>query len=162
MEVEKSKSIGKQGRRATSWNSSRRHSWSFEEVFATANHSRSNSIAEEDEEALKLAALERLTTFDCLRTTVIESCLEDVSEKQKSEGEDKSRHKQVDLMEENQCFINKLFNVAEEDNGKFLKKIRNRYEKFVIETPLSVLKYFELLCLSSNLSWAGLVTGQNK
>ncbi|KVH92050.1 AAA+ ATPase domain-containing protein [Cynara cardunculus var. scolymus] len=130
MEIEKSKSIGKR---------SRSHSWSFEEVFVTANHSRSNSHAEQDEEALKWAALEKLPTFDRLRTTIMESYFLDDSENQQTEGEEKARHKQVDLrsfgMKENQCFINKLFNVAEEDNGKFLKKIRDRYDKFINELP---------------------------
>ncbi|XP_024977638.1 ABC transporter G family member 29-like [Cynara cardunculus var. scolymus] len=139
MEIEKSKSIGKR---------SRSHSWSFEEVFVTANHSRSNSHAEQDEEALKWAALEKLPTFDRLRTTIMESYFLDDSENQQTEGEEKARHKQVDLrsfgMKENQCFINKLFNVAEEDNGKFLKKIRDRYDKAKVTLPSVEVRYEHL------------------
>ena len=126
MEIDKSRSFGKRGRGTPNWNnSSRSHSWSIEEVFPTANHSRSSSHAEDDEEALKLAALERLSTFDRLRTNVLESYVVDFNE-------EKVGMKKVDLMNENECFINKLLNVVEEDNSKLLNKIKDRYDKFVL------------------------------
>lgn len=62
----------------------------------------------------------------------MESCSIDVSEKLQNGSEGKAGHKQFELMNENQRFINKLFIVAEEDNGKLLKKIRSRYDKFVL------------------------------
>lgn len=132
MEIEKSKSSGKRGRRTPSWNSIGSHSWSFDEVFVTANHSRSSSHVGEDEEALKRAAMEKLPEFDHLRASITESCvLKQVKEK--------------DEKIENQLFIDKLLNVVEEDNGKLLKKIRERYDKFVPNLSLLTFSSFSLV-----------------
>ncbi|TQE12207.1 hypothetical protein C1H46_002132 [Malus baccata] len=46
-----------------------RASWRMEEVFATATHSRTSNQADEDEEALKWAAIDKLPTYDRLRTS---------------------------------------------------------------------------------------------
>ncbi|PWA42268.1 ABC transporter G family member 35 [Artemisia annua] len=138
MEIDKSRSFEKRGRGTPNWNnSSRSHSWSIEEVFATANHSRSSSHAEDDEEALKLAALERLSTFDCLRTNVLESYFVDFNE-------EKVGMKKVDLMNENECFINKLLKVVEEDNNTLLNKIKDRYDNVEVTLPTVEVRYEHL------------------
>lgn len=39
-------------------------------------------------------------------------------------------HREVDVMHERQEFIDKYFKVAEEDNEKFLRKFRNRIDRY--------------------------------
>ncbi|KAI3740632.1 hypothetical protein L2E82_31102 [Cichorium intybus] len=131
MEIERSKSNGKRARRTPSWQSIGSQSWSFEEVFVTTNHSRRNSHAEEDEEALKRAAIEKLPEFDQLRSAVIESCI--LTEVEENEGKI-----------ENKWFIDKLFNDVEEDNGKLLKKIRDRYDRVKVSLPTVEVRYEHL------------------
>ena len=101
-----------------------RASWRMEEVFATATSSRTSSQADEDEEALKWAAIEKLPTYDRLRTSIIKSL---------GETEPQGVHKQVDVlkldMNDRQDFIQRIFKVAEEDNETFLKKFRSRLDK---------------------------------
>lgn len=104
-----------------------RTSWSMEEVFSGGRHSRRSSRVDDDEEALKWAAIEKLPTYDRLRTSIMQSFMEPEIPGNKTE------HKEVDVrkldMNERQNFIDKLFKVAEEDNEKFLQKFRNRIEK---------------------------------
>lgn len=114
-------------RKQTSRSASRSLSWSTEDFFSAATPGRSNQ-AEEDEEALKWAALEKLPTYDRLRKTVLKSFLENGS------GENnKVVHKEIDVrkldMNDKQEFIDRIFKVTEEDNEKFLKKLRNRIDK---------------------------------
>ncbi|KAM7254437.1 hypothetical protein ACFE04_003817 [Oxalis oulophora] len=54
-----------------------RANWGMEEVFASGReNSRRNSQLDEDEEALKWAAIERLPTYNRLRTSVIQSYID--------------------------------------------------------------------------------------
>ena len=112
--------------RQTSRSASRRM---VEEVFAGSTASRRQSVrADEDEEALRWAALEKLPTYDRLRKTVLKSFME-----APSQGRVKVVHKEIDVrkmdMNEKQEFIDRFFKVAEEDNEKFLTKFRDRIEK---------------------------------
>lgn len=107
---------------------SRSFSRSMEDVFSGRMYSRRSSFhAEEDEEALKWAAIEKLPTYDRLRTTIIKSFVEN-----ELHGA-KMIHKEVDVrkldMNDRQTFIDMLFKVAEEDNEKFLRKFRQRIDK---------------------------------
>lgn len=105
-----------------------RNNWNVEEVFTGATASRRSVRAEEDEEALRWAALEKLPTYDRLRKTVLKSFMENPSQ-----GRVKVVHKEIDVrkmdMNEKQEFIDRFFKVAEEDNEKFLRKFRDRIEK---------------------------------
>lgn len=96
----------------------------MEEVFTPVSARRSTR-AEEDEEALRWAALEKLPTYDRLRKTVLKSYADN--------EDDKVMHKEVDVrkldMNVRQDFIDRTFKVAEEDNERFLKKLRNRIDK---------------------------------
>lgn len=99
----------------------------MEEVFSGGRHSRRSSRVDEDEEALKWAAIEKLPTYDRLRTSIMHTFLENEIPGQKMP------HREVDVtkldINDRQKFIDKLFRVAEEDNEKFLAKFRNRIEK---------------------------------
>lgn len=131
MEVER-----EAGRRSRSISRSMsRNSWRMEDVFAMGStpQSRRMSRAEEDEEALRWAALEKLPTYDRLRTSIIMSYLETSNNNTSSVRNKEEVHKEVDVrkldMNDRQQFIDRLFKVAEEDNEKFLRKFRNRIDK---------------------------------
>ena len=97
-------------RNMISRNNSSRGSWRIEGVFSGMRQSRRhNRSVDEDEEVLKWAAIEKLPTYDRLRTSIMQ------------------------FYEENETGINKfistVFKVAEEDNEKFLKKFRRRIDR---------------------------------
>lgn len=105
--------------------------WRMEDVFATgggASHDgRSSRHSMEDEEALRWAALEKLPTYNRLRTTIFKSYVPADDEKMPSE------QMLLDVRDldpqARQMFIDKIFRVAEEDNEIFLRKFRDRVDK---------------------------------
>nr|GMC51868.1 ABC transporter G family member 35-like [Ipomoea batatas] len=111
----------------------------MEEVFTPVSARRSTR-AEEDEEALRWAALEKLPTYDRLRKTVLKSYADN--------EDDKVMHKEVDVrkldMNVRQDFIDRTFKVAEEDNERFLKKLRNRIDKVGISLPTVEVRFEHL------------------
>ncbi|OWM77713.1 ABC transporter G family member 29-like [Punica granatum] len=119
---------GRRAGRNMSRRSMSRSSWSMEDVFTGSRNSRVN----EDEEALKWAAIEKLPTYDRLRTSIMQSFMENEHRQNKD-------NKVVDVTKmdfaERQKFIDKIFKVAEEDNQKFLEKFRNRIDKVGIRLP---------------------------
>lgn len=102
-----------------------RASWRMEEVFSVG-HSKRNIQVEEEEEALKWAAIEKLPTYDRLRTSIMQSFLEN-----EAHGNNLV-HREIDVRKldfsDRQMFIERVFKVTEEDNEKFLKKTRNRID----------------------------------
>ncbi|CAA2949075.1 ABC transporter G family member 36-like [Olea europaea subsp. europaea] len=137
-------------RRQTSWSMSRsrttgrslsRANWNVEDVFSVSTNRRSIR-AEEDEEALRWAALEKLPTYDRLRKTVLKY-FEETANK-----DNKVVHKEVDVrkldMNDRQEFIDRLFKVAEEDNEKFLRKFRDRVDRVGITLPTVEVRYEHL------------------
>ncbi|KAA8541752.1 hypothetical protein F0562_022904 [Nyssa sinensis] len=148
MEVEKVRGSGRRTSREMNRSISRsisRASWTMEDVFASANHTRRISRADEDEEALRWAALEKLPTYDRLRTSIMKSFLENENQ---GSNNDKVVHKEVDVrkldMNDRQQFIDRIFKVAEEDNEKFLKKFRNRIDKVGITLPTVEVRFEHL------------------
>ena len=110
-----------------------RASWSMEEMFTTGNHSRRSSRhLDEEEEALKWAAIEKLPTYDRLRTSIMKSFM-DSQDQEEARGGGGVVHREVDVRKldivERQRFIDTIFKVAEEDNEKFLTKFRDRIDK---------------------------------
>lgn len=106
----------------------------MEDVFAGGSggsyNRRSSRHSEEDEEALRWAALEKLPTYDRLRTTIMKSYTnEDENQRQRTS----ILHKEIDVRKldpnDKQQFIDRIFKVAEEDIEKFLRKFRNRIDK---------------------------------
>ncbi|XVE52032.1 hypothetical protein DITRI_Ditri02bG0087700 [Diplodiscus trichospermus] len=111
-------------RSSLSWTTRR-----MEDVFGGGSRqSRNSSRAAEDEEALRWPAIERLPTYERLRTSIIKSFLE--GDNKGGHGNDKLAPREVDVrklgIDDRQKFINALFKVAEEDNEKFLKRFKNR------------------------------------
>ncbi|KAF8083300.1 hypothetical protein N665_0783s0010 [Sinapis alba] len=103
-----------------------------EVLTSSGNHfsRRSRSNDDHDEEALTWAALEKLPTFTRLRTTIIQP------------------HELVDVTKlgvgDRQKFIDSVFKVTEEDNEKFLRKLRNRIDRVGIKLPTVEVRFEKL------------------
>lgn len=87
--------------------------------------SKSTSGREEDEEALRWAAIEKLPTYNRLRTSILQSVVEP--------GVNNTQLINVLELKANdkQMFVQRNFQATEEDNEKFLKKLRERIDRFV-------------------------------
>ncbi|KAL2489953.1 ABC transporter G family member 40 [Forsythia ovata] len=92
-----------------------------------------SSREEDDEEALKWAALEKLPTFDRLRKGLLFG----------SQGVN-----EVDVhdlgFEDKKNLIERLVNVVDEDNEKFLLKLRHRIDRVGIDLPAIEVRYEHL------------------
>ncbi|VFQ92295.1 unnamed protein product [Cuscuta campestris] len=90
-----------------------------------------SSRDEDDEEALRWAALEKLPTFDRLRKGLMLGSQGPASE--------------VDIdglgFQERKTLLERLVKVAEEDNEKFLRKLRNRIDRVGIDLPTIEVRY---------------------
>ncbi|XP_062087563.1 ABC transporter G family member 36-like [Humulus lupulus] len=139
---------GPERRRSLSRSISRsmsRASWGMEDVFASGNHSRRNMHMDEEEEALKWAAIEKLPTYNRLRTSIMQSFVEN----QGGHGNNQvAVHREVDVrkldLNDRQTFIDRIFKVAEEDNEKFLRKFRDRIEKVGVRLPTVEVRFEHL------------------
>ncbi|KAF6148984.1 hypothetical protein GIB67_002984 [Kingdonia uniflora] len=111
--------------------------WGMEDVFASSRSRRSGGV-DDDEEALRWAALEKLPTYDRLRTSIMKTFADN----------ENFVLKEVDVTKldtnDRQAFIEKIFKVAEEDNEKFLKKFRNRVDKVGIKLPTVEVRFQHL------------------
>ncbi|KAI9110322.1 hypothetical protein K1719_018764 [Acacia pycnantha] len=98
------------------------------EVFSAS------SRAEEDEEALKWAALEKLPTYNRLRKGLLTSSRGGADE--------------IDVtdlgFQERRKLLERLVRVAEEDNERFLLKLRNRIDRVGIDIPTIDVRYENL------------------
>ncbi|KAI7986390.1 Pleiotropic drug resistance protein 1 [Camellia lanceoleosa] len=96
--------------------------------------SRSSSRAEEDEEDLKWAALERLPTFNRLKKGLLQDSVGVTNE--------------VDVLklgfQERKNLMERLVSIAEEDNEKFLFKLKNRIDRVGIDIPTIEVKFEHL------------------
>ncbi|KAJ6428299.1 hypothetical protein OIU84_023677 [Salix udensis] len=94
-----------------------------------------SSKEEDDEEALKWAAIEKLPTYDRLRKGIITSASKGVSS-------------EVDIenlgVEEKKQLLERLVKVAEEDNEKFLWKLKDRIQRVGIDVPTIEVRYDNL------------------
>ncbi|XP_071711095.1 ABC transporter G family member 36-like [Rutidosis leptorrhynchoides] len=142
-------------RRTASRNMSRNRStasWRIEDVFTAGSggsyNRRSSRRSEEDEEALRWAAIEKLPTYDRLRTTILKSYMNDDDENRRSYNKNNAVHKEIDVtkldVNDRQQFIDRIFKVAEEDNEKFLMKFRNRIDKVGITLPTVEVRFERL------------------
>ncbi|KAH6758770.1 pleiotropic drug resistance 12 [Perilla frutescens var. frutescens] len=93
--------------------------------------SHSSSRDEDDEEALKWAAIEKLPTFDRLRRGILVG----------SRGESN----EVDVTdlgyEEKKKLVDRLVKFAEDDNEKFLLKVKNRIDRVGIDLPTIEVRF---------------------
>lgn len=99
-------------------------------VSRRSNMSRRGRV-DEDEEALRWAALEKLPTYDRLRKGILKSMVDGDG----GTSRPNFVHKEVDVRnlgdDQRQEFIQSLLKIADEDNERFLRKLRNRVEKYV-------------------------------
>ncbi|KAJ7535346.1 hypothetical protein O6H91_12G029400 [Diphasiastrum complanatum] len=94
--------------------------------------------AEDDELALKWAAIERLPTYDRLNTAIL---------REKIDG-CQVAHQIINVQDvgfaESQNFINKLIQMTDEDNEKFLQQLRNRINRVGIQLPTIEVRFENL------------------
>ncbi|CAA0810655.1 ABC transporter G family member 40 [Striga hermonthica] len=95
--------------------------------------SRSAREEDDDEEALKWAALEKLPTFDRLRKGLLFG----------SKGADEVDVRSLGF-EDKRTLIQRLVNTVEEDNEKFLLKLRDRIDRVGIDMPTIEVRYDHL------------------
>ncbi|KAI9100833.1 hypothetical protein K1719_024195 [Acacia pycnantha] len=89
---------------------------------------------EDDEEALKWAALEKLPTYNRLRKGLLTSSHGEINEIDVSDIGSQERKK----------ILERLVRVAEEDNEKFLLKLRQRIDRVGIEIPTIEVRFEHL------------------
>ncbi|XP_059069636.1 ABC transporter G family member 35-like [Cryptomeria japonica] len=121
------------------WESGRRISNNLSRNLSNSSGGSQRRRIDEDEEALRWAALEKLPTYDRLRTAIMQSVIQE---------NDKTLHKEVDVrklgFDERQIIIDRLFKVAEEDNEKFLRKLRARIDRVGIQLPTVEVRFENL------------------
>ncbi|KAJ7553408.1 hypothetical protein O6H91_06G097000 [Diphasiastrum complanatum] len=92
---------------------------------------------EDDEEALKWAAIEKLPTYNRIRTAIL-----------KNVENGRIISEEIDVTKfgiaDRQQFIQKILHVTEEDNERFLLKLRDRIDKVGIELPKIEVRYKNL------------------
>ncbi|KAL4625244.1 hypothetical protein ACB092_05G011200 [Castanea dentata] len=93
-----------------------------------------SSREEDDEEALKWAALEKLPTFDRLRKGILTT----------SKGKANEINIESLGFEERKQLLERLVKVAEEDNEKFLMKVRKRIDRVGIDLPTIEVRFEHL------------------
>lgn len=112
-------------------------SW-FLESPAISSSTLASFDSEDDEEALKCAALEKLPTYDRLRTSVLKTHLKN--------GE--VMHRQVDVRHlgtsERRNVIDNLINVPEEDNDLLLRRVRHRIDSVDVKIPTVEVRFQHL------------------
>ncbi|KAG6547995.1 hypothetical protein Mapa_010429 [Marchantia paleacea] len=109
-------------------------------VFARGSESRRGGEDEpDDEEALRWAALEKLPTYDRMRTTILEQMKGSQRFPEQLDLRDIAPAHRHDL-------LNRVFNISstEEDNEKFLKKFRERIDRVDIRLPTVEVRYDRL------------------
>ncbi|XP_074572219.1 ABC transporter G family member 39-like [Curcuma longa] len=93
-----------------------------------------SSRDEDDEEALKWAALEKLPTYDRMRKGIMRG--------ERDEGQEVNIH---DLdVHDRKRLLERLVRTAEEDNERFLLKLRNRMERVGIDNPTIEVRFEHL------------------
>ncbi|QCE02081.1 ATP-binding cassette [Vigna unguiculata] len=103
---------------------------SIMEGFSRSSHHEEGA----DEEALKWAALEKLSTYNRLKKGLLTTSRGVANEIDITELGFQERHKLLD----------RLINVAEEDNEKFLLKLKDRIDRVGIEIPTIEVRYEHL------------------
>nr|XP_010914973.1 ABC transporter G family member 36 isoform X1 [Elaeis guineensis] len=93
-----------------------------------------SSREEDDEEALKWASLEKLPTYNRLRKGILTI----------TEGQPREVDIENLSYQERKNLIERLVRVAEEDNEKFLLKLRNRIDQVGIDLPTIEVRYEHL------------------
>ncbi|KAF8009458.1 hypothetical protein BT93_J0448 [Corymbia citriodora subsp. variegata] len=122
-----------------SWRStSVREMWNAPDVFQ-----RSVRQVENDEEELRWAAIERLPTYDRMRKGILTQV--------RSNG--RVVHDEVDVTrlgtQDKKVLMENILKVMEEDNEKFLRRLRDRTDRVGIEIPKIEVR-FQKLCIEGD------------
>ncbi|KAH7542009.1 hypothetical protein FEM48_Zijuj02G0028100 [Ziziphus jujuba var. spinosa] len=122
-----------------SWRSSSvREMWNAPDVFQ-----RSERQTGDDEEELRWAAIERLPTYDRMRRGMLTQIA--------SNG--RVLHEEVDVtklgLQDKKMLMESILKVVEEDNEKFLQRLRGRNDRVGIEVPKVEVR-FEHLSIEGN------------
>ncbi|KAK2655148.1 hypothetical protein Ddye_008200 [Dipteronia dyeriana] len=111
---------------------------SFREAWNAPSGVFNQSERQDDEEELRWAAIERLPTYDRLRKGVIRQVLDN----------GKVVHGEVDVtnlgMQDKKQLMESILKVVEEDNEKFLRRLRDRTDRVGIEVPKIEVRYEHL------------------
>ncbi|PKA67166.1 ABC transporter G family member 39 [Apostasia shenzhenica] len=119
--------------------SSSRRSWISPSFHDPADvFRRSSAPLEDDEEKLKWAALEKLPTYDRMRTGILRQFDED----------GKAVSHEVDLdklgLHERKILLDRIMKIVEEDNERFLKRLRDRINQVGLELPKLEVRFQNL------------------
>eukprot|EP00262_Sarcandra_glabra_P012496 TRINITY_DN323_c0_g1_i1.p1 TRINITY_DN323_c0_g1~~TRINITY_DN323_c0_g1_i1.p1 ORF type:complete len:1461 (-),score=277.38 TRINITY_DN323_c0_g1_i1:266-4648(-) len=111
---------------------------SFREVWTNPDDVFGRSSREDDEEDLKWAALEKLPTYDRMRRGIIQQVKEN----------GKVVHDEVDVsklgVDEKKVLMERILKVVEDDNERFLHRLRDRTDRVGIETPKIEVRFNNL------------------
>ncbi|XP_062117542.1 pleiotropic drug resistance protein 2-like [Humulus lupulus] len=124
---------------------SSRRSWqsggSFREVWTTPPDVFSRSVRRnepDDEEELRWAAIQRIPTFERMRKGVMKQVLEN----------GRIVHNEIDFTKlgglEKKQIVETVLKIVEEDNEKFLRRLRDRTDRAGIEIPKIEIRYENL------------------
>ncbi|KAJ8767987.1 hypothetical protein K2173_020927 [Erythroxylum novogranatense] len=116
----------------SSRSSSIREIWNSPDVFTRCSNSR--HIVDEEEELL-MAAIERLPTYERLRKGVLKQVVSNGRLMQNEVDVTKLSYQDKSLLMEN------ILKVVEEDNERFLKRLRNRIDRVGIDIPKIEIRF---------------------
>ncbi|VAI77417.1 unnamed protein product [Triticum turgidum subsp. durum] len=113
--------------------------WGVDEAFLHGGGG-SRAGADDDEEALRWAAIERLPTYSRMRTAIFSAEAQGKGQQQQYKEVDVRR---LDVSDRHE-FIERVFRVADEDNQRFLQKLRDRIDRVGIELPTVEVRFERL------------------
>ncbi|XVE61525.1 hypothetical protein DITRI_Ditri06bG0047300 [Diplodiscus trichospermus] len=120
---------------------SSRRSWasaSFREVWQPPPEVFNRSGRQDDEEELRWAAIERLPTYDRLRKGMLRQVLDN----------GRVVHDEVDVtklgIQDKKQLMDSMLKVVEDDNEKFLRRLRDRTDRVGIEIPTIEVRFEHL------------------
>ncbi|KAI4322384.1 hypothetical protein L6164_022086 [Bauhinia variegata] len=127
--------ISRQLSGSSGWRSmSVREMWKEADAFRRS----SQRVVEDDEEELKWAAIERLPTYDRMRKGILKQVT----------GSGRVVHDDVDVAklgsQDKQLLMESILKVAEQDNERFLRRLRGRIDRVGIEIPKIEVRYEHL------------------
>ncbi|MED6171515.1 transcription factor [Stylosanthes scabra] len=105
------------------------------------NQRRSSSEGEDDEEALKCAAIGRLLRNAQISKILL--CSSKSSSEEEGKGKDFDDIKQLELSER-KALLDKLVKIPEEDNERFLLKLRERIDRVGVDIPTIEVRFENL------------------
>ncbi|XVE96475.1 hypothetical protein REPUB_Repub02eG0225200 [Reevesia pubescens] len=113
-------------------------STSFREVWQAPDEVFNRNERQDDEEELRWAAIERLPTYDRLRKGMLRQVLDN----------GRVVHDEIDVtklgMQDKKQLMDSMLKVVEDDNEKFLRRLRDRTDRVGIEIPKIEVRFEDL------------------